>query len=73
MAGKGKKRWKDLSSGQRAGVIGLGAVQVGLAAAAWRDLAGRSAAQVRGNKSVWAAVIGINFIGPILYFVRGRR
>lgn len=68
-----KKQWKDLSAGQR-GVTGLlGVVQVSLAIAAWADLARRPAAQVNGRKGIWAAVIGINFVGPIAYFAKGRR
>jgi hypothetical protein len=48
-------------------------VQVALAAAAWTDLARRPADRVNGRKPVWAAVIALNFIGPLLYFSRGRR
>ena len=43
-----------------------------LAAAAWWDLARRPATQVRGPKWMWALVIGVNFVGPVLYFARGR-
>jgi hypothetical protein len=28
---------------------------------------------INGRKDVWAAVIAVNFLGPIAYFVRGRR
>ena len=48
-------------------------MQVSLAATAWADLASRPAAKVQGSKGKWAAIIAINFIGPILYFTRGRR
>lgn len=68
-----KKKWKDLTDGQRTGLITLAAVQVSLAASAWADLASRNPSQVRGKKGTWAAVIAINFVGPILYFTRGRR
>jgi hypothetical protein len=70
MAGR---RWADLSSGQRAGVVALGTVQVSLAAAAWTDLARRPARKVNGPKPVWALVIAINFVGPLAYFRFGRR
>ena len=49
------------------------AVQVSLAVSAWTDLAQRPRDQVDGSKARWAAVIAINFVGPVLYFVRGRR
>ena len=68
-----KKKWKDLTDAQKAGLVGLAALQVSLAASAWADLASRPAAEVQGSKGKWAAIIAINFIGPILYFTRGRR
>ncbi|GAA2471535.1 PLDc N-terminal domain-containing protein [Terrabacter carboxydivorans] len=68
-----RKKWSDLTSGQRAAVIAVGAVQLSLAAAAWADLARRPAEEVNGSKAKWAAVIAINWVGPIAYFTRGRR
>ncbi len=49
------------------------AAQLLLAAAAWADLAHRPAEQVRGPKWRWALVIAVNWVGPIGYFLRGRR
>jgi hypothetical protein len=68
-----KKSWKDMSAGQRAATLAVGSVQVALAAAAWTDLARRPAASVNGGKLKWAAIIAINFVGPISYFRWGRR
>ncbi len=68
-----KKQWEDLSGGRRARAAVLGAVQLGLAVAAWVDLARRPAEEVNGRKGMWAAVIAVNYIGPIAYFVKGRR
>jgi hypothetical protein len=68
-----KQQWSELSGRQRAGVVVLGAVQLSLAAAAWRDLARRPAARVNGRKWVWALVIAVNWIGPLSYFRWGRR
>ena len=68
-----KRRWDDLSGTQRALVVLLAVVEVSLAVAAWTDLARRPADQVNGRKPVWAAAIAVNFIGPLLYFRRGRR
>ncbi|NLW99859.1 MAG: hypothetical protein GXY39_09140 [Actinomycetales bacterium] len=67
------KKWKELSTGQQTAVLTLASVQLALAATAWTDLARRPADQVNGSKAKWAAVIGINFIGPVLYFAKGRR
>lgn len=68
-----KRRWSEMSNLQRVGVIVTTIVQIALAAAAWADLAKREADQVNGPKGRWAGIIGINFIGPILYFAVGRR
>ena len=68
-----RRTWKELSGGQKAAIIGLGAVQVALAGAAWIDLARRPAETVRGPKGVWALAIAVNFVGPISYFAIGRR
>ena len=68
-----KRRWSDLNPRQRRWVLVAGAVQLSLAAAAWTDLARRPAAEVNGPKGLWAAVISVNFVGPLAYFLRGRR
>lgn len=68
-----QKKWSDLTRRQQAVVIATGAVQLSLAAAAWIDLARRPAEQVEGSKAKWAAVIAINWVGPLTYFARGRK
>ena len=69
---KKKKKWSDMTPGQKTGTLVVGAVQLSLAAAAWADLAKRPSSQVKGSKIKWAFVIAMNFIGPILYFTKGR-
>jgi Phospholipase_D-nuclease N-terminal len=68
-----RKRWADLSTPQRAGVVAAGAVQLALLGAALADLARRADAEVNGSKRVWAAVSLVNFVGPLAYFAFGRR
>lgn len=68
-----KKRWSDLSARQRASVVMTGAAQVGLLAAALTDIYRRPAEEVRGNKWLWVAASFVNFVGPISYFLLGRR
>ncbi len=68
-----RRRWRDLSRTQRAVLVSAACAQVALAAAAWADLARRPRALVRGPKPVWAAVIAVNFVGPLSYFAAGRR
>jgi hypothetical protein len=68
-----KKRWTDLSAGQKVGLVVLAAAQIGLLAAALWDLAHRSADEIRGDKRMWAALVFINWIGPLAYFCVGRK
>ncbi|MHA6781925.1 hypothetical protein ACVGOW_13160 [Pseudonocardia saturnea] len=66
-------RWKDLSDRQQTAVLVAASVQLSLAATAWTDLATRPAELVNGRKALSAVVIGVNFLGPIAYFVWGKR
>lgn len=68
-----KQTWNDMSPGGKTLASVVGVAQIVLATSAWRDLAKRSAAQVNGPKGLWAAIIAINWVGPIAYFVKGRR
>ncbi len=63
-----KRRWSELSGGQRAGAVAAGVVQLGLLVAALADLRRRPAAEVRGNKKLWTAACFVNFAGPLAYF-----
>ncbi len=67
------RRWDEYSTRSKVLMLLLAIVQVSLAVSAWTDLVQRPAQQVNGRKSRWAAIIAINFIGPMLYFTRGRR
>lgn len=62
------KSWRDLSERQKVAVMVTGAAELGMAAAAWADLARRPADQVRVPKWRWALLIAVNFVGPIAYF-----
>ncbi len=68
-----KTRWSDFTEGQKAGIVILSTVQLGLLAAALWDLAHRNADEVRGDRRMWAGVAFINWIGPIAYFTMGRK
>jgi hypothetical protein len=67
------RRWSELSDRQQKVLLIGASVQLALAATAWANLAIRPALLVNGRKDVWAAVIAVNFVGPIAYFARGRR
>jgi hypothetical protein len=68
-----KKRWSELSTEQRAAILGAGVLQVGLQGAALRNLRRRPSAQVNGSKAMWTALSFVNFAGPLAYFAFGRR
>jgi hypothetical protein len=48
-------------------------VQTALVVTAERDISRRPRAEVRGPKWVWRIVAMVNFVGPITYFVAGRK
>ncbi|KRE30815.1 hypothetical protein ASG80_16280 [Agromyces sp. Soil535] len=67
------RRWSDMNSRQRTWLLVAASVQLSLAVTAWVNLAKRPAAEVKGPKALWAAIIAVNFIGPLSYFAFGRR
>lgn len=75
MTGKkcGKKQGKDLGKGAKCAIVLGVCVQLSLQAAALRDISQRTPSQVNGTKATWVAASFINFVGPIAYFLRGRR
>lgn len=70
---RSKPKWGEMSTVQRIGIVVSGIIQITLLAAALWDLRRRPAEAVRGDKRLWTAVSFINFIGPISYFIFGRR
>ena len=73
MPSQQKKKWEDLSASQRAAVVLLGALQISLLAAALFDIRKRSADEITGSKRLWTVVVFINYIGPLAYFLFGRK
>ena len=73
MSRNSKKRWSDLSTEQRIGVVALGTFQVSLQIAALVDIRRRPAKQIKGRKATWVAISFINTFGPLAYFKFGRR
>jgi hypothetical protein len=73
MATRKAQKWSDLSSRQQTGMVIGGLIQLALAATAWADLARRPADRVNGPKGLWAVLIAVNFVGPLSYFVLGRK
>ena len=67
------RRWRDLTPAQRWVILGGGAVQVALQAAALWDLRNRPSAELRGSRRWWIAASFVNYLGPLAYFAVGRR
>ena len=67
------KRWSDLSDQQKTWSLVATSIHLALAATAWIDLAKRPAQMVRGPKALWGVLIAMNFIGPLSYFIIGRK
>lgn len=70
---RARKRWSDLTPQQRAAVGVIGLIQLTLLALALFDLRRRPSEQINGNKKLWTLAVFINFVGPITYFVFGRK
>ncbi len=68
-----KKRWNELTRCQQSAVVGAAVVQLTLLAAAQIDITRRPKEQIRGAKLLWRILVLVNFIGPIAYFVIGRK
>ncbi|HSN06428.1 MAG TPA: PLD nuclease N-terminal domain-containing protein [Candidatus Angelobacter sp.] len=68
-----KKKWEDLSSAQRAGILVGASVELALTATALVDLARRPRELVRGPKPLWVLGCFVQPIGPIAYLTCGRR
>lgn len=67
------KQWQDLSASTRLRITILGIIQVALLAAALWDLRRRPAAQINGDKKMWYGLAFVNYVGPIAYFIFGRK
>ena len=67
------KQWQDFTDRQKRGIVVLGVLQLVLLAAALIDIRRRPAEEINGSKRLWTMVVFINGIGPIAYFVFGRK
>ncbi len=68
-----QKTWSDLSEGQRAAIKILATGELALKIAMLIDIRRRPASQIRGPKAAWCAAAAVNLLGPVSYFVFGRR
>jgi hypothetical protein len=68
-----KKKWSELSDRSRRLITVLGVIEGVLLVATLVDIRRRPAEQIKGSKRMWSALAFVNIIGPIAYFVFGRR
>ena len=68
-----RKQWSDLSTRQKRAVYVVGAVETALTVLALIDLARRPSDDVRGPKGLWRTAAFVQPVGPVAYFLVGRR
>jgi hypothetical protein len=68
-----KKRWSDLSPRQQTAIVLSAIAELIMTTIALGDLARRPARKVRGWKLLWVFAFFVQPIGPVLYFLVGRR
>lgn len=68
-----KQKWSDLTTMQKRAIGVGGALEAVMTLAALRDLSSRRGDEVRGPKAAWVLALVVQPIGPIAYFVAGRR
>lgn len=68
-----KRKWSELSTPAKAGVVTLAAVEAVVTTIAARDLSGRTDDQVNGPRWLWKIAFFVQPFGPIGYLVLGRK
>lgn len=67
------RKWSELNDTQKTVLLTLTSVQISLLLTALIDIIRRPSAEINGSKRLWTALAFVNFIGPIAYFVWGRK
>lgn len=68
-----RTRWQDLTAVQRRAIVVGAAAQLALLSAALLDIRRRPSGELRGGKRLWLPAVFVNFVGPIAYFLLGRK
>jgi hypothetical protein len=68
-----RRKWSDLSDRQKTLILTMIAIQISLLLTALADIYRRPAENIRGSKRVWTAISFVNFVGPVSYFLFGRK
>jgi hypothetical protein len=67
------RRWRKLTTNQRRALLAGGTVQLVLLGAALVDIGRRPSAELLGGRRLWVPAVFVNFIGPLAYFLIGRK
>jgi hypothetical protein len=67
------KKWSELSDGQRNAIKILAVSEFVLKILMLVDIKRRPASQIRGPKAAWRLAATVNTIGPVSYFLFGRK
>jgi hypothetical protein len=70
---KKQKQWSELKGGTKVRIGVMALVQLALLSAALWDIRRRPAEEIKGSKWMWVAISFVNFVGPIAYFLFGRK
>jgi hypothetical protein len=68
-----RRSWNELSPAQKTGNIVLAIVELILTAWALLDIKNRPQEQINGKKITWVMTSLIQPVGPIIYFIFGRK
>ncbi len=69
----GHKKWRDMSTAQKTRIVLQPMVHLGLLAAVLLDIRRRAPDRIRGSKRLWRVAAFVQPIGPIGYFLFGRK
>jgi hypothetical protein len=67
------KKWSDLTETQQNAIKIAAVVQIKLLTMALWNMWHRPAETIRGDRRLWTLVSFVSFVGPIAYFLFGRR
>lgn len=68
-----RRNWKEMSPVQKVGNVLMGAVELVLVTLALWDISHRPDNEINGKKRNWVMASLIQPVGPIIYFMFGRK
>jgi hypothetical protein len=67
------KKWQDMSTAQKTRIVLQPMVHLGLLAAVLIDIRRRAPDRLRGSRRLWTVAAFVQPVGPISYFLFGRK